>query len=119
MVLDLLLWMKRLRCWTHRGKIQWEEAYAGLAAFEKFGNPLPDETLASFDKTRLAFKGPLTTVVGSGLEVLMWHCVSSMICMRMCVLPKVGRELKPVMRMLILSLSAKIPKVFMRVWNII
>lgn len=49
-------------------KLQWEEAYAGLAAFEKFGNPLPDETLASFDKTRLAFKGPLTTVVGSGFR---------------------------------------------------
>jgi isocitrate dehydrogenase (NAD+) len=49
-------------------KIQWEEAFAGLAAFEKFGNPLPDETLASFDKTRLAFKGPLTTVVGSGFR---------------------------------------------------
>jgi isocitrate dehydrogenase (NAD+) len=49
-------------------KIQWEEAYAGMAAFEKFGNPLPDETMASFDKTRLAFKGPLTTVVGSGFR---------------------------------------------------
>lgn len=49
-------------------KIQWEEAYAGVAAFEKFGNPLPDETMASFDKTRLAFKGPLTTVVGTGFR---------------------------------------------------
>ncbi len=49
-------------------KIQWEEAYAGMAAFEKFGNPLPDETMASFDKTRLAFKGPLTTVVGKGFR---------------------------------------------------
>jgi len=29
---------------------------------------LPDETLASFDKTRLAFKGPLTTVVGTGFR---------------------------------------------------
>ncbi|MDP1666943.1 MAG: isocitrate/isopropylmalate dehydrogenase family protein [Methylobacter sp.] len=45
-------------------KIQWEEAFAGLAAFEQFGTPLPDETMASIDKTRLAFKGPLTTVVG-------------------------------------------------------
>ncbi|MFU8790152.1 MAG: isocitrate/isopropylmalate dehydrogenase family protein [Methylobacter sp.] len=44
--------------------IQWEEAYAGLAAFEQFGTPLPDETMASIDKTRLTFKGPLTTVVG-------------------------------------------------------
>ncbi len=49
-------------------KIHWEEAYAGLSAFEKFGTPLPDETLASFDKTRLAFKGPLTTVVGTGFR---------------------------------------------------
>lgn len=49
-------------------KIQWEEAHAGMGAFEKFGNPLPDETLASFDKNRLAFKGPLTTVVGSGFR---------------------------------------------------
>jgi isocitrate dehydrogenase (NAD+) len=45
-------------------KIQWEEAFAGLAAFEQFGTPLPDETMSSIDKTRLAFKGPLTTVVG-------------------------------------------------------
>jgi isocitrate dehydrogenase (NAD+) len=49
-------------------KIEWQEAYAGMTAFEKFGNPLPDETMASFDKTRLAFKGPLTTVVGSGFR---------------------------------------------------
>ncbi|NOT85300.1 MAG: isocitrate/isopropylmalate dehydrogenase family protein [Methylococcaceae bacterium] len=45
-------------------KIIWDEVEAGMAAFEKFGTPLPDETLASFDKTRLAFKGPLTTGVG-------------------------------------------------------
>ncbi len=45
-------------------QIQWEEADAGMAAFEKFGTPLPDETMASIDKTRLAFKGPLTTGVG-------------------------------------------------------
>jgi len=45
-------------------KIHWEEAYAGMTAFEKFGTPLPDETMASIDRTRLAFKGPLTTGVG-------------------------------------------------------
>ncbi|MDD5271321.1 MAG: isocitrate/isopropylmalate family dehydrogenase [Methylovulum sp.] len=49
-------------------KIEWEEAYAGMSAFEKFGTPLPEETMASFDKTRVAFKGPLTTVVGSGFR---------------------------------------------------
>ena len=46
-------------------KINWQEAYAGMAAFDKFGTPLPDETMALIDKTRLAFKGPLTTGVGS------------------------------------------------------
>ncbi len=44
--------------------IQWEPAYAGMAAFEKFGTPLPEETMQSIEKTRLAFKGPLTTSVG-------------------------------------------------------
>lgn len=49
-------------------KIHWEEAYAGMTAYEKFGTPLPDATMESIDKTRLAFKGPLTTVVGSGFR---------------------------------------------------
>ncbi len=49
-------------------KIEWEEAHAGLAAMTQFGNPLPEATLASFDKTRIAFKGPLTTVVGTGFR---------------------------------------------------
>lgn len=49
-------------------KIEWEEAYAGVAAYEKFGTPLPDATMESIDKTRLAFKGPLTTVVGTGFR---------------------------------------------------
>jgi isocitrate dehydrogenase (NAD+) len=49
-------------------KIQWEEAHAGLGAHEKFGTPLPEETMASFDKTRVAFKGPLTTIVGTGFR---------------------------------------------------
>ena len=49
-------------------KIQWEEAYAGMAAYDKFETPLPEATLDSFDKNRVAFKGPLTTVVGTGFR---------------------------------------------------
>ncbi len=49
-------------------KIAWEEADAGMAAFNKHGTPLPDETLASIDKNRIAFKGPLTTPVGGGFR---------------------------------------------------
>jgi len=48
--------------------INWEEADAGMAAFDKHGTPLPDETLASIDKSRVAFKGPLTTPVGGGFR---------------------------------------------------
>jgi len=49
-------------------RIHWHEAEAGMDAFEKYGTPLPDETLESIEKTRLAFKGPLTTQVGSGFR---------------------------------------------------
>jgi isocitrate dehydrogenase (NAD+) len=49
-------------------KIQWEEAYAGMAAYDNFETPLPEATLDSFDSTRVAFKGPLTTVVGTGFR---------------------------------------------------
>lgn len=49
-------------------KINWEEADAGMAAFDKHGTPIPDETLASIDKNRVAFKGPLTTPVGGGFR---------------------------------------------------
>ena len=49
-------------------RIQWHEAEAGMGAFEKYGTPLPDATMESFAKTRVAFKGPLTTQVGSGFR---------------------------------------------------
>lgn len=49
-------------------KINWEEADAGMAAFDKHGTPIPDGTLASIDKNRIAFKGPLTTPVGGGFR---------------------------------------------------
>ena len=48
--------------------INWEEADAGMSAFDKHGTPIPDETLASIDKNRVAFKGPLTTPVGEGFR---------------------------------------------------
>ena len=49
-------------------KINWEEMHAGLGAFEVFGTPIPEETMASIDRTRLAFKGPLTTPIGAGFR---------------------------------------------------
>jgi isocitrate dehydrogenase (NAD+) len=49
-------------------KIHWEEADAGMAAVDKHGTPIPDATLESIGKNRVAFKGPLTTPVGKGFR---------------------------------------------------
>lgn len=49
-------------------KINWIEAEAGMGAYEKYGTPLPEETMASIENTRVAFKGPLTTGVGKGFR---------------------------------------------------
>src|SRR5690348_17316925 len=46
----------------------WEEKIAGMAALAKGGDPLPQETLDSIRRTRLALKGPLTTPVGGGFR---------------------------------------------------
>jgi isocitrate dehydrogenase (NAD+) len=46
----------------------WEEELAGMAAVEATGTPLPDATVESIRRTRLALKGPLTTPVGPGFR---------------------------------------------------
>ena len=49
-------------------RLQWEEKPAGTAAIERFGAPLPQETIESVRKTGIAFKGPLMTPVGGGFR---------------------------------------------------
>jgi isocitrate dehydrogenase (NAD+) len=44
----------------------WERHEAGIRAFEKTGNPLPEELLESIRRNKVALKGPLTTLVGEG-----------------------------------------------------
>ncbi len=51
-------------------RIAWEEVAAGEEALEKYGTPLPDETIASLRKNKVGLKGPLTTQVGSGYRSL-------------------------------------------------
>ena len=46
----------------------WDRQEAGLGAHEATGDPLPQATLDSIERTRLAFKGPLTTPVGTGFR---------------------------------------------------
>jgi len=48
--------------------IEWIPAEAGLGTYEKLGDPLPDETVATIKEHKVALKGPLTTPVGSGFR---------------------------------------------------
>jgi len=51
-------------------KVFWYEIFAGEKAFKKFGEWLPDDTLAAIKAFRVAIKGPLTTPVGGGIRSL-------------------------------------------------
>ena len=48
--------------------LEFERQIAGLHAAETVGNPLPEETLESIKRNRVALKGPLTTPVGAGFR---------------------------------------------------
>lgn len=50
------------------GNIEWEEVNAGNIAYEKCGVLLPEETLNSIEKNKVALKGPITTPVGKGFR---------------------------------------------------
>lgn len=48
--------------------IEWEDAPGGAAAVERYGEPMPAETLASVRRNRLGLKGPLMTPKGKGFR---------------------------------------------------
>jgi isocitrate dehydrogenase (NAD+) len=47
-------------------EIDWDHQVAGMAAVARYGDPIPDATLDSIKRTRVALKGPLETPVGEG-----------------------------------------------------
>jgi len=49
-------------------KAQWHSALAGNRAIEKFGNPLPEETLKLIEKYKIVLKAPITTPIGKGFS---------------------------------------------------
>ncbi len=57
---------------AYQGKrrIQWFEIFAGETAHEKYGEYLPDDTLAAIREFAVSIKGPLTTPVGGGFRSL-------------------------------------------------
>src|SRR3990167_3304092 len=48
--------------------IEWIIRQAGEEQIKKFGTPLPEETLDSIKKTKIALKGPITTPIGTGFR---------------------------------------------------
>ncbi len=74
------------RCIEATGvKIDWEIAYAGEEAKNKFGDLLPQETLNSIKKNKIALKAPITTPIGSGfrsVNVAIRHALDLYACVR-------------------------------------
>ena len=49
-------------------EITWDRQIAGVAAVNAVGDPLPEATLESIRRTKLALKGPLETPLGKGFR---------------------------------------------------
>ncbi len=49
-------------------KVEWELAAAGITAIDQFRDPLPQTTIDSIHKNKIALKGPLTTHMGKGFR---------------------------------------------------
>lgn len=74
------------RCIDATGvKIEWEEALAGESALKKFSELLPESTLESIKRNKVALKGPITTPIGSGfrsVNVAIRHALDLYVCLR-------------------------------------
>jgi len=76
------------RCIDATGvKIDWEEKHAGVDVMDKYGTPLPEETINSIRKNKVAIKGPITTPIGKGIRsvnVLLRRTLDLYACLRPC-----------------------------------
>lgn len=66
-------------------QIEWEVAEAGAAQMEKCGTPLPESTIESVKKNKVAIKGPITTPVGTGfrsVNVALRKTLNLNVCLR-------------------------------------
>jgi isocitrate dehydrogenase (NAD+) len=74
------------RCVEATGvKIVWDEAFAGEEAQKKYGDLLPQATLDSIKKNKVALKGPITTPIGKGfrsVNVAIRHALDLYACVR-------------------------------------
>jgi len=49
-------------------RVEWDRQEAGADVMEKYGTPLPEAVLDNIRENRIAYKGPITTPVGSGFR---------------------------------------------------
>ncbi len=67
--------------------INWEIAEAGIEVMERLGTPLPDATVESIKKNKVALKAPVTTPVGGGYRSINVHLRQTLdlyACLRPC-----------------------------------
>lgn len=68
-------------------EFHWDLAIAGEGALDEFGTPLPEYTLDSIRKNKVALKGPITTPVGHGfrsVNVGLRQSLDLYACLRPC-----------------------------------
>lgn len=67
--------------------IKWDFQEAGADIIDKYGTPLPEKTLESIKKNKIAIKGPITTPIGTGfrsVNVALRHQLGLYACLRPC-----------------------------------
>ncbi|MEI7904960.1 MAG: isocitrate/isopropylmalate family dehydrogenase, partial [Candidatus Firestonebacteria bacterium] len=67
--------------------VSWEEVEAGVDVMAKEGTPLPDRTIESVKKNKLALKAPVTTPIGTGfrsVNVALRQVLGLYACVRPC-----------------------------------
>jgi isocitrate dehydrogenase (NAD+) len=67
--------------------LDWDVREAGVDVMEEAGTPLPEETLESVRRNRVALKGPITTPIGTGfrsVNVALRHELELYACLRPC-----------------------------------
>jgi isocitrate dehydrogenase (NAD+) len=68
-------------------ELDWDVREAGVDVMEEAGTPLPEETLDSIRRNRVALKGPITTPIGTGfrsVNVALRHELGLYACLRPC-----------------------------------
>jgi isocitrate dehydrogenase len=83
---SMFVWNEAVKlAYNGKKKIEWFEIFAGEKAIEKYGEPLPEDTLKAVKYFNVAIKGPLTTPVAGGyrsLNVSLRQLLSLYACVR-------------------------------------